>query len=736
MKKLMLAIFMLLVSFTMVSADGILPADLKFYPQGGGKFIYSNNEEAIWKRALSYTSNPTPSYIMNNDDLGKGKYSVFVSHVNHTETIGDENVLTSLGFDIEVDVQIIANEDTVISLNAIGFDVMSAQVYKSPSGLYKEQSTWDLIQAWADYIQLPIYTVNIHRNYYPTKFEPVIIELKEGEQAWLSQYIANYKTIPYLKFMNIIADLEVVRGGIDLNVAALRHNGRLRDRSHHSPYAARAIYYRDKQYKGIAETLPKVNAELSYTIDDSVEDGSLLPVKVFNQYNKNGNTVQKWFTHINPQEDRWSKNTSAESDMLLLEYYDEEKLKYYSDSIPQKLRNSVWKFDVFHSDTKESPGGIPNYKLDVGVDNIGNGANLGNYAVVTSYKITITNDGSKKRYLNYSINANSGNVVFVRDSEGKLVYDYGIRKNGIGRKSEDVLACLELPANSTVTYYIEEVFPANYPGGMENSLTITDLPKQPNIDVTGESYSIIKEQYKNTGKEFYKFDDKKLYFSQYGVIWNEQSLSHDASSIFEGFWSNYEILYLDGVYTARWFEYDAGPFYDEPAKKLCSKIHFFDQQFNLIKTHYYDDYPEKVFYENGKIITMAGNKKVAVYSDSLLPVITVSLNGKQIIFDVDPIIESERTLVPIRALFEKMGADVSWNEDTRTATIIKGDDLIEFSIDNNTALINGNEKVMDVPARQINWRTLVPLRFLSENLGYTVNWDDSTRAVSITATDE
>lgn len=70
-----------------------------------------------------------------------------------------------------------------------------------------------------------------------------------------------------------------------------------------SPFGS---YQRDRCQKGIADTLPEVNTELKYTIDDSVETGTNLPVKIYNQY-VDGEAVDMWCTNLNPQDDIWSK---------------------------------------------------------------------------------------------------------------------------------------------------------------------------------------------------------------------------------------------------------------------------------------------------------------------------------------------------------------------------------------------------------------------------------------------
>lgn len=100
-------------------------------------------------------------------------------------------------------------------------------------------------------------------------------------------------------------------------------------------------------------------------------------------------------------------------------------------------------------------------------------------------------------------------------------------------------------------------------------------------------------------------------------------------------------------------------------------------------------------------------------------------------FTQPPITESDRTLVPMRFLFEQLGAEVDWDNDTQTAIAQKANTTINFSIDNTTATVNGEQVTMDVPARLVGDKTMVPLRFLSEELGYTVEWDEGTRMATV-----
>lgn len=112
--------------------------------------------------------------------------------------------------------------------------------------------------------------------------------------------------------------------------------------------------------------------------------------------------------------------------------------------------------------------------------------------------------------------------------------------------------------------------------------------------------------------------------------------------------------------------------------------------------------------------------------------ITVNVNGQLINFDQPPIIIDGRTLVPLRAIFEALGATVEWNSDTQNVTSKKGSTSVSLSIDSNTMYKNGKAVTLDVPAQLINDRTLVPARAVAEAFGCDVNWDSDNKTVTIT----
>ncbi len=108
----------------------------------------------------------------------------------------------------------------------------------------------------------------------------------------------------------------------------------------------------------------------------------------------------------------------------------------------------------------------------------------------------------------------------------------------------------------------------------------------------------------------------------------------------------------------------------------------------------------------------------------------VFVNGRNIDFDVAPTIENNRTLVPMRAILEALGLEVSWDEATQTVTATNGKIEVELLI-GGQAYVNGKPSNLDVPAKIINGRTMVPLRFMSEAMGWQVGWDDDTQTVTI-----
>lgn len=111
--------------------------------------------------------------------------------------------------------------------------------------------------------------------------------------------------------------------------------------------------------------------------------------------------------------------------------------------------------------------------------------------------------------------------------------------------------------------------------------------------------------------------------------------------------------------------------------------------------------------------------------------VRVFVDGEPVFFDQPPVIQGSRVLVPLRGIFEKMGATVEWQPATRTVLAARGSTLVELQIGSRIARVDGRPVTLDVPAMIIGGRTLVPLRFISESLGTRVDWNAATRTVLI-----
>lgn len=113
---------------------------------------------------------------------------------------------------------------------------------------------------------------------------------------------------------------------------------------------------------------------------------------------------------------------------------------------------------------------------------------------------------------------------------------------------------------------------------------------------------------------------------------------------------------------------------------------------------------------------------------------SVAVNGQMLSFDQPPIIQQGRVLVPLRGIFEHLGATVVYDPMTKeiNATSSTGQS-VALTLGSRQAMIGGQSFLLDVPARSVAGRTLVPLRFVAESLGAEVVWQPASRMVSITS---
>lgn len=126
------------------------------------------------------------------------------------------------------------------------------------------------------------------------------------------------------------------------------------------------------------------------------------------------------------------------------------------------------------------------------------------------------------------------------------------------------------------------------------------------------------------------------------------------------------------------------------------------------------------------VCASAANERIDIYLDGYC-----GADGEKINFDVPPQTINSRTMVPIRAIFEAMGATVVWDDNTKTAICTKDSTVVKMTLNSTTEYINGVARTMDVPPVIINGRTLAPARYVAEAFDYYVSWDNATRSVLI-----
>jgi lysozyme len=129
---------------------------------------------------------------------------------------------------------------------------------------------------------------------------------------------------------------------------------------------------------------------------------------------------------------------------------------------------------------------------------------------------------------------------------------------------------------------------------------------------------------------------------------------------------------------------------------------------------------EKSVDPNQHIITLSVGSMVA------------HLDGQLVTLDTSPVIVSGRTLVPLRPIIEGLGGAITWVPETRSVEVEFNGTTLLLQIGNRTAVVNGEVVILDVPAAIMNGRTMLPVRFVSEHLGADVEWEELTKTVTIT----
>lgn len=127
--------------------------------------------------------------------------------------------------------------------------------------------------------------------------------------------------------------------------------------------------------------------------------------------------------------------------------------------------------------------------------------------------------------------------------------------------------------------------------------------------------------------------------------------------------------------------------------------------------------------------TKGANISTPIYNDTNN--IEVFVDSTNIKFDVKPVIINGSTMVPLRAIFESLGATIEWDNATKTIFATRNNTSIVLPVYSSIMLVNDSEIILNEAATIINGRTLVPVRAISEAFGCQVGWDSKTKIVSI-----
>lgn len=601
------AVFLLFASAAF--AADIDPVPVRFEKHGGGQFLYCNNPEFITESDLSTDENPNPVYMMKQENLKPGKYSVFFCFYNWT------------GFDVEPDIEFVS-DNAEITIDSVGYYIPQGWDY------------WDCLGAWSDYMNVNIRTIDGLAQYVPNKNSGLPQTFKlSGKSEWISKYIYNYDSVSPKVTFNMLVDFTIESGTADVNFAALKSYDVTGDRSHHVPSAKQAPYKNDTSVKGIEkETLPIVEAELDVEITSALNDGDNIPVRVFNQYFPLGNTYDYWMTNINPSRDsyEYSKECSTGSDMLELELKDSSKLNYYGSSVAYSNRDSIWHFDIYHHNTtayepgcpsKSASGHIPNDKLPEKLSisdppDLDYEFNLGNFGVTNRYRLKAKNSDRISRSLNYYIDASfSSCLVAVRGTDGTLLNPFTLEKEDAFVQSKDInytkktdyMFSVMLEPGETKEYIIDVTLPTNCYGGIVNGLTAdTKLLCEPLEIIEFPEKTGVYEYYYDTWFDGYatrRWEDGELYTLS-GNTWKKENLPQKTRSAFEGLTKDIRITKTANGYIARFAGYDqyGGSIADTSNMRT---LYILDSAFNITGTKEMPSYISASVYADGKTYIMS-----------------------------------------------------------------------------------------------------------------------------------
>jgi len=298
-----------------------------------------------------------------------------------------------------------------------------------------------------------------------------------------------------------------------------------------------------------------------------------------------------------------------------------------------------------------------------------------------------------------------------------LDYEFGISEEAStdSYASERIDRAINVFKNSGISFYYWE--------------TPHYKASQNQYKVFAKNFSLLFEpDYKNRGnkqiKVYYdlRADKKPVYFFP-----APQDMVHNQDDVDRILTSAKEASQFICFFFHPFMEF-SGVYYDgEPGKAkfvIAKRNGYLEQLISGIKSYGYK-FTTIIQYIGEKLVVLKINEK------------NFTVNNEPHTLDSPPVIKNSRTLLPIRAVVEALGGSVSWDATERKVTVSLGSTTIELWIGKNTAKVNDVDTPIDstnskVVPEIIKERTMLPLRFVTENLGCDVQWDGTTKTITIT----
>ena len=329
-------------------------------------------------------------------------------------------------------------------------------------------------------------------------------------------------------------------------------------------------------------------------------------------------------------------------------------------------------------------------------------------------------------------------TVYLRDSMGNTYASASFNiyvsenKNNISLDAPSrVDIDYTVKPSEIITLSIDGTIPADATLGVETSESVTadmkQISGQNKVNICVTATESIKESYGVITVYLRDGDNNILDFARINV-YNISPVHRIEYNLNGGYYSaEYEDDYVNQKSATQYKGYDFQIDIDNPERDGYDFLGW-TKNINETKAQYTNG---DSFCVNSDTVLYAVWKKKKDFSDRNTDGITVYADGQKLDFDVQPKILNNRTMVPMREIFESLGAKVTWDDKSRTAMGKTKDNTVKITIGQNFFYKNNVKKSLDCPAVIDGGRTLVPVRAIAQALGCEVVWHENIKVVEI-----